>query len=367
MPIYMDRHDLPSAVTAEHVAHIHQEDLKIQDRYGCRGLTYWFDDVRKVAFCLVEAPDQQSLREMHRVAHGDVPHTVIEVNPVIVDSFLGRIEDPANAQDTALNIINDPAFRTIMVIKLQNLLDQPNDCVDIALHKPSQAVPGILSSYAGNLVKGGEYHFLVSFNSVSNAVHAAMDIHAVFEKYAGDCGKAGITLKTGLSAGVPVTGDKQLFEDTIKSAERSCAVVNGGIIVSAEVKDLYNAENIKQLVEDETIIALTPSDELFVKNLMDFTEITWDQINLKVDDFCKPVGCSQSQFYRRMIALIGKSPNTFLKEYRLDRALKLLTKKAGNIADIAFETGFGSPSYFSKCFQKRYHHCPSDYLSTKAG
>ena len=116
MPIYMDRHDVPETITAEHVAHIHQEDLKIQDQFGCKGLTYWFDDKRKTAFCLIEAPNEKAIRQMHKKAHGQVPHHVIAVDTVIVDSFLGRIQDPEKAQDTTLNIINDPAFRTIMVI-----------------------------------------------------------------------------------------------------------------------------------------------------------------------------------------------------------------------------------------------------------
>ena len=45
MPIYMDRHDVSDAVTAEDVAKLHQEDLKMQHLFGCRGLTYWFDEV----------------------------------------------------------------------------------------------------------------------------------------------------------------------------------------------------------------------------------------------------------------------------------------------------------------------------------
>src|SRR5450432_3372320 len=119
MPIYMDRHDVSEVVTAEIVAQIHQEDLKIHDQFGCRGLTYWFDDKRKTAFCLIEAPDPEAIREMHNRAHGQVPHSVIEVDASIVESFLGRIEDPEKTKDTALNIINDPAFRTIMVITLK--------------------------------------------------------------------------------------------------------------------------------------------------------------------------------------------------------------------------------------------------------
>ena len=52
MPIYMDRHDVSETVTAENVALLHQADLRIQDQFGCRGLTYWFDEKRKTAFSL---------------------------------------------------------------------------------------------------------------------------------------------------------------------------------------------------------------------------------------------------------------------------------------------------------------------------
>ena len=94
MPIYMDRHDISEAVTARDVAQMHQNDLEIQDQFGCRGLTYWFDEKRKTAFCLIEAPDENAIREMHDHAHGQVPHRIIEVDPAVVESFLGRIGDP---------------------------------------------------------------------------------------------------------------------------------------------------------------------------------------------------------------------------------------------------------------------------------
>ena len=98
MPIFMDRHDVSETVTAENVAQLHQADLKIQDQFGCRGLTYWFDEKRKTAFCLIEAADAQAIHEMHSQAHGQVPHSIIEVDASIVESFLGRIEDPEKAK-----------------------------------------------------------------------------------------------------------------------------------------------------------------------------------------------------------------------------------------------------------------------------
>ena len=105
----MDRHDLPEAVTAEAVAKVHQEDLKIQDQYGCRGLTYWFDEKRGTAFCLIEAPEEDAVKSMHNQAHGMIPNQIIEVDTHVVNAFLGRISDPAGKKGER-NIINETAL-----------------------------------------------------------------------------------------------------------------------------------------------------------------------------------------------------------------------------------------------------------------
>ena len=170
-----------------------------------------------------------------------------------------------------------------------------------------------------------------------------------------------------MSAGVPVTEKKLIFEDTIKLAERMCEIIKGEIIVSSEVKELYNSENSNALSEGESIFFLTQTDEKFLTLLMDFTESTWSNTNLKVDDFSKPMGYSKSQLYRKMVLLTGTSPNTFIKDYRLNEALVLLNKNSGSVSEIAYQTGFSCPSYFSKCFQKRYGHSPSNYLPGKVG
>jgi len=357
MPIYMDRHDVGDAITAEIVAQIHQEDLKIQDQFGCRGLTYWFDGIRKTAFCLIEAPDVESIKKMHDKAHGQVPHTVIEVDAGIVESFLGRIEDPERTKDTGLNIIDEPGFRTIMVISIDRPSSMQKDPAawKASLHAFHQTFPGIWKSFDGSPVKQAEGHFLFSFRSVTNALQAAREIQAL--------NKEKLIVKIGLSAGVPVTEKESIFEGAIKLAERMCKIVKGEIILSSEVKELYNSENIDPLKEGEVLFSLTQADEQFLTLLMDYTEAAWNKMDLKVDDFSKPVGCSKSQLYRKLTNLTGKSPNSFIKDYRLQEAFTLLKKQAGNISEIAFETGFNSPSYFSKCFQKRYGHLPSDYLN----
>ena len=99
-------------------------------------------------------------------------------------------------------------------------------------------------------------------------------------------------------------------------------VVKGEIIVSGQRSgELYNSENPTPLREVKSIYVLSQAEEQFLTPLMDYTESAWSDVNVKVDDFSKPVGCSKSQLYRKMILLTGKSPNVFfIREYRLHEA-----------------------------------------------
>jgi AraC-like DNA-binding protein len=361
----MDRHYLPEEATAEIVAQLHQEDLKIQDKYNCRGLTYWFDDKRKTAFCLVEAPNKEAITKMHNNAHGQVPNQIIEVNATIVESFLGRIEDPEKSQNTKLNIINDPAFRIIMVIGLEYHSLKNHESVPYfsLIQDYIESAAEVILHFEGRIVNNTDDRFLVSFESVSQALMCATNVQSKFNDFFAENGKGFVDLKVGVDAGIPVTEKAAIFEDTIKLAERMFYIANAEIVVSSEVKDLYKSENLNRFIESERILALTNSDEIFLTMLMEFTEKQWQNTDLKVEDFQKELGFGKSQLYRKMMQLTGKSPNTFLLNYRLNRALQLLHKQNATISEIAFETGFNIPSYFSKCFRKKYGIIPSEYIS----
>ena len=365
MPIYMDRHDITEKVTSAQIAEMHQEDLKIQDQFGCRGLTYWFDSVRNTAFCLIEAPDMAAVTAMHAHAHGQVPGRIIEVNPSLVESFLGRIEDPEKPSHLAENVIDESALRIIMLVTVR-LLPAPSKNArvsDTRWEEFSKSVQQAVKASGGKTVKQNDKRLIVSFSSVSSAVETAFEIQSRFDRSSFE---PHTSLKIGLSAGEPVTDKPSFFEDTIRMVERMCKIVKGEIILSAEVKELYDSEKPQGLPNRKKTHCLSPVDQQFLTSLMDFTESAWKNFDFKVDDFGKPVGCSKSQLYRKMISLTGKSPNSFIKEYRLNEALSLLNKQVKNVSEVAFETGFNSPSYFSKCFQKQYGRSPSDYLAELA-
>jgi len=363
MPIYMDRHDVSKEVTAENVAQLHYEDLKIQHKFDCRGLTYWFDDERKTAFCLVEAPNKEAVVSMHDAAHGEIPHLIVEVDKTIVESFLGRIEDPEKSQNTELNIINDPAFRSIMAIKIHPKLFDKASLQE--LKKISEgfkkSLSQILNQGNGRLAHQDSESFLISFTSVSDAILSAENLIKEYDKITAEYDNNVSDLNIGISAGVPITSRDGFFEKAINDAKRMCGLSVAQIKVSSEIKDLYESQELNKVINSSYIYCLTRADTSFLQKLMDFTENNYMNENLSSDDFLMQLGYSKSQFYRKITGLFGKSPNIFLKEYRLSRSLGLLNRSDVNISEIAFKTGFKSQSYFSKCFLKQYKVPPSYY------
>ena len=360
MPIYMDFHDLPEGVTAAHVAEMHQADLKIEHKYNCRGLTYWCDEKRQTAFCLIEAPNEQAIIDLHKKAHGAVPQRIIEVNDTIVESFLGRIEDPEKSQNTKLNIINDPAFRTLMVVNLKkkNLRVNGYETLNAAIRGYNKSITNIISRNKGRIVKEKSNTYLMSFDSVTNAIQSALKIEEIYNCVI----TPDLQFKIGICAGVPVTNKKNIFETTIKSADYLSYIANGKVTISQEVKDLYESENRNNTSDIASKFnSLNSEEEEFVTQLMEYTEKVWSHSNLTVSDFHKNIGYSKSGLYRTMMSIIGQSPNNFLKEYRLNKALDLLDRQASNISEISYQTGFSSPTYFSKCFQEAYGMLPSAY------
>lgn len=360
MPIYMDRHDVSSEVTAEIVAQLHQEDLKVQHLYGCKGLTYWFDEDRKNAFCLIEAPDKESLINMHNNAHGEVPHSVIEVDGRIVESFLGRIGDPEKARNTTLNIINDPAFRIIMVLRLKRKsygtkASPLSKAIESDL---GNTIVDMLEEHKGRLVKKEADYFLVSFTSVTSSIRAALAI----ENRVGQVGAMHLAVEIGLSAGVPVTEKDGIFEDTIKMAEALCHIGEKTIAITEEVRDLYESENLNSPVPVEFIYTISHSDGQFLLALVDLLKKIWNDPDVKVAQLCHALGCSKSQLNRKLIKLTGQSPKYFLRKFKLQKALMLVQKHRDNVSEIAFKTGFNSAAYFSKCFLDTYGILPSKYV-----
>lgn len=78
MPLFLDVHTM-DGVSASDAAEVHARDLEIQAKYGVDYKRYWVDEQAGKVFCLVEAPDAESARRVHREAHGLVAEEIYEV------------------------------------------------------------------------------------------------------------------------------------------------------------------------------------------------------------------------------------------------------------------------------------------------
>ena len=362
MPIYMDVHIVPG-VKAKDVATAHSKDLLHQEEYGCRAMTYWVDEDRETIFCLVDAPDKEAVQEMHRKAHGLIPHKIIEVSKTVVKSFLGRIYDPESVEisDEGLPVFVDPSFRVLLLTKVTdpNLLRFKfgNEKAHQLLNSHNKIIRKNLQRHGGREVEHEGNDFILSFSSAAKAVACAFDID--YEMQASH--PEDFDFKMSINAGEPVESGNELFGDTIDFGNTMCFIAaNYQIAVAPGVKELV----AKDFFHNNTakLLTLTPQDESLLKLLFNELEEKWQNSDFHLADYCKDTAMSISQLYRKTVALTGLSPNVLLKEFRLERAKDLMKKQACSIAQITFDSGFTSASYFTKCFKKKYGLLPMAYL-----
>lgn len=361
MPIYMDVHIVPG-VKARDVAEAHYKDLIHQDDYGCKCMTYWIDEDRETIFCLIEAPTKEAVEEMHGKAHGLIPNKVIEVSSSIVESFLGRIYDPEDAKisDDGLKVFSDPSFRILLLTKtvdpvlLKHKLG-PEKTNEV-LSRVNGTIRKTVLEHSGREVEHGGSGFIISFASATKAVSCAMAILQQISQPDADA----IGLKIGVNAGEPIEKSNRLFGDTIEKAEHICTIANAAqIAIASSVKELIAKDHFEN---GQHFFTLSPQDENLLELLFDKLEENWHDAEFDMDDYCQSTAMSKSQLYRKTISLTGFSPNALLKEFRLEKAKDLMRKQHYNIAQITFDSGFTSPSYFTKCFKKKYGLLPMEYI-----
>jgi class 3 adenylate cyclase len=239
MPIFLDRHDM-KGTTAEEVAQAHLKDLAIQDRYGVKFLTYWFDYDRGTTFCLVDAPDKEIALQVHREAHGHVGGEIIEVALSAVEAFLGRISDPKPAPNAA-GMSLDSGHRTIMFTDIVGSTEMTTRLGDVAATELVRAhdalVRRALAKHAGREVKHLGDGIMASFDSAMAAVECARMIQRSFETYNRTSAEP-IHVRIGLHSGDPVEDTRDLFGSTVQLTSRLCTAAEADqILVSGCTRD----------------------------------------------------------------------------------------------------------------------------------
>ena len=79
-----------------------------------------------------------------------------------------------------------------------------------------------------------------------------------------------------------------------------------------------------------------------------------------VSELVEKFGMSRSQIHRKLKAANGKSVSQFIREVRLDEALKLLQEKDYTASEVSYMVGFNSASYFNTCFNEYFGFPPGE-------
>lgn len=128
----------------------------------------------------------------------------------------------------------------------------------------------------------------------------------------------------------------------------------------AHLRQLFAQGAAEGKETEEEVSRLDDRDKAFVKQLHDIIKSNMGNSDFGVEDIGAEIGLSRVQLYRKVKAITGSSVVDLLRKARLAKARRLLEANSMNISEVAYEVGFSSPSYFTKCFKDEYGMLPGD-------
>jgi AraC-like DNA-binding protein len=351
----MDLHkaaDYDVKPTVEDIKLNHIADLAIQHKYGVKFLQYWINEDAGLVFCLMEAPDKESCIAVHQEAHGAMPCNVVELQGGDYTGFLsGDIKvnefDIVEKADGTF----DTGYRTILAMDFVSL--QPDNFMVEEIYR-------LIEKSGGRVVSKPGQRDMFVFMSALSAIDCALQIAQKVQQ-----SDTAMEISIGISAGEPVTMQKDFFGNSIQLANSLCAIAqNGQVVISTLAKQLAGERFPAKHLNNEMVKTLSQQEEQFLNQLMQETTSGFYKPTFAIDTLCKSLGMSRAKLYRKITALTGLSANTFIREIRLRKALELMKGKYGNVNEVALEAGFNNTSYFTKCFQKRFGVLPAQFIKS---
>ncbi len=136
-------------------------------------------------------------------------------------------------------------------------------------------------------------------------------------------------------------------------------VSDGGVATTASGQDDDRKTDGREQHESSPKVVADIDNDFYSRFLVEAEKVLGNP-DVGVDDLAATMGLGRSQFYRKIKALTNFSPVELLRQMRLKRARTLLTTTEKNISEIAYETGFSTPAYFTKCFRDAFGETPTD-------
>nr|WP_319511099.1 substrate-binding domain-containing protein [uncultured Draconibacterium sp.] len=182
------------------------------------------------------------------------------------------------------------------------------------------------------------------------------------------------TLKTDLkTCHIPIilltakTSQEQKFEGLEEGADSYIPKPFNSKHLQIRVKKLLELrkkmqERYKgQLLINEDDKDLSRLDRKFLNKISQIVEEHLEKEELTVEELSQMLGLSRVHVYRKIKKLTGMSVSEFVRSVKLKLSLNLIKTSGKTMAEIAYEVGFSSPSYFTKCFKDQFGMSPSEF------
>ena len=138
-----------------------------------------------------------------------------------------------------------------------------------------------------------------------------------------------------------------------------------GNVLKARIKNLITNRKLMKIVfgndaQQEPMEAVAQSAESqFVEKFRTIIQGNLGNSDLNVETISHEMSISRAQLYRKIKSITGISPNDIIREARMKRADRLLETTDKSVSEIAYEVGFSSPSYFTKCYREFFGRTPN--------
>ena len=104
---------------------------------------------------------------------------------------------------------------------------------------------------------------------------------------------------------------------------------------------------------------LSALDEAFMEKVRSTIREHLTDPELNIHTLCEVVHLARTQVYRKIKALTGQTPTLFIRSMRLQHAYKLLMESELTVSEVAYDSGFSEPGYFSRVFAQEFGKRPT--------
>jgi CheY-like chemotaxis protein len=134
------------------------------------------------------------------------------------------------------------------------------------------------------------------------------------------------------------------------------ALLNNLLQIRTQTWNLHRAQVMKVRKEGQS-----NSEETFIAKLRLYIEEHMADATFDTESLSRATAMSRTQLHRKLKAITGISTGVLIRKIRIERARELLEIRESNISEVAYQTGFNTHSYFSRCFAEEYGMSPTEY------